>query len=209
MLRLTAATHPGAEGIATAAALIRAGKVVAIPTDTFYGLAADPLAVEAVQAIFAVKGRDAGKPIPLVAADRTQVDRYFGRLTAGAAALAHAFWPGPLTLVVAAPPAFPDDLTAGTRTVGVRVPALAVTRMLCAACDRPLTATSANLSGEEPTVDPDVVAASLGDRIAALLDAGEAPGGRPSTIVDVTGPSVRLVRAGAIAWDTIDACLRA
>jgi L-threonylcarbamoyladenylate synthase len=209
MLRLTAATHPGADGIATAAALIRAGKVVAIPTDTFYGLAADPLNAEAVRAIFTVKTRDAGKPIPLVAADRAQVDRCFGPLPAAAAALANAFWPGPLTLVVAAPPAFPDDLTGGTRTVGVRVPAQAVTRMLCAACARPLTATSANVSGDDPTVDPDVVAASLGGRIAALLDAGETPGGQPSTVVDVTGPSVRLVRAGAVAWETIDACLRA
>jgi L-threonylcarbamoyladenylate synthase len=209
MLRLTAATHPGAEGIATAAALIRAGKVVAIPTDTFYGLAADPLNPEAVQAIIAVKARDAGKAIPLIVADRAQVDRYFGPLPAAAAALANMFWPGPLTLVVAAPPAFPDDLTAGTRTAGIRVPAQAVARMLCAACDRPLTATSANVSGEEPTVDPDVVAASLGGRIAALLDAGETPGGRPSTIVDVTGTSVRLVRAGAIPWETIGECLRA
>jgi L-threonylcarbamoyladenylate synthase len=209
MLRFTAATHPGAEGIAAAATLIRAGKVVAIPTDTFYGLGADPLTSAAVQAIFAVKTRDVGKAIPLIAADRVQVDRYFGPLPAAAAALADAFWPGPLTLVVAAPPAFPDELTARTRTVGVRVPAQAVARMLCAACDRPLTATSANVSGDKPTVDPDVVAASLGDRIAALLDDGATPGGQPSTIVDVTGPSVHLVRAGAIAWETIDARLRA
>jgi L-threonylcarbamoyladenylate synthase len=100
------------------------------------------------------------------------------------------------------------EATGGTGRIGVRVPDHRVARDLCAACERPLTATSANISGEPASADPDVVAASFAERdLDVLLDAGATRGGVPSTIVDVTGAGARLVRPGAIAWEEIEACL--
>src|SRR5262249_46842527 len=113
---------------------------------------------------------------------------------------------GPLTLVLVAPAELPDNVTGGSGTVGVRVPAHAVARALCRICSSPLTATSANLSGRPPSADPDDIERVLSDRIDVLIDAGQTPGGLPSTIVDATGSALRLVREGAIAWPDILAC---
>jgi L-threonylcarbamoyladenylate synthase len=136
----------------------------------------------------------------LVAADVAQVIEQLGPLPAVASGLAARFWPGPLTLLVSAPPALAAAVSAGTGRVGVRVPAHAVARDLCAACGRVLTATSANLSGQPATNDPDVVAASLDPSIDVLLDAGRTAGGQPSTIIDVSGTTPLLVREGAVPW---------
>ena len=199
--------NPDPVSIRSAAEAVLAGSVVIFPTDTLYGLAADPSDASAVRRIFAAKGRPEGKALPLVAADIEQVERFLGALTPQGRRLAQQLWPGALTLVVAAPAHLPDEVTAGSGTVGIRVPDHAVARALCRACERPLTATSANISGEPPTSDPDVAAQLLGLRIEVLLDAGPTPGGPPSTIVDLTADAPRLVRAGAVAWDTIAACL--
>lgn len=201
------ASAPAADAVEEVARLVRRGGVVAIPTDTLYGLAADPGNASAVDRIFALKGRQAGQALPLVAADRDQVVAYVGALGPLADRLAARFWPGPLTLVVAAPPQLAPGVTGGTATVGIRVPAHAATRALCAACGHPLTATSANRSGEPATESPEVVAASLGDRLDALFDAGSTSGGAPSTLVDTTGAQPRLLRAGAISWEEIEQCL--
>src|SRR5262249_51850540 len=184
------------------------GGLAAIPTDTLYGLAADPFNGDAVARVFAVKGRASDRALPLVAASTAQVLQYFGPLPAIGARLAERFWPGPLTLVLRAPTGLRPDVTGGLDTVGIRVPAHAVTTALCAACAMPLTATSANLTGEPPTGDPDDVVRALGDTIDVLVDAGRTPGGAASTIVDVTGDEPRLIRAGAIAWQEVQACLR-
>jgi L-threonylcarbamoyladenylate synthase len=200
--------HPDRAAIARAADVLRAGGLAAIPTDTLYGLAADVLNPDAVARVFAVKGRSADRALPLVAASAAQVREYFGELPAIGAQLAARFWPGPLTLVLRAPEGLPEDVTGGLHTVGVRVPAHAVTTALCGACGVPLTATSANPTGEPPTDDPDSVVGSLGDTIDLLVDGGRTPGGAPSTIVDVTGAAPRLIRAGAIGWEEVQACLR-
>jgi len=184
---------------------IRRGGVVAMPTDTLYGLAVDPFRGEAVERVFAVKGRGGDRALPLVAADVEQVSMRIGTLPPLAERLARRFWPGPLTLLLLAPRTLPPALTAGTLRVGVRVPAHAVARALCRACACPLTATSANLSGGVPSASPDEVARVLGERIDVLVDAGMAPGGPPSTIVDVTGAVPVLVRAGVLGWDEIRA----
>ncbi len=212
MIRLRIdANLPDPAVIDTAAAAIRLGGLVALPTDTLYGLAADPFNREAVQRVFAVKRRSAGQPLPLVAADLAQLVRHIGELSPSVRRLALRFWPGPLTLLVAAPPAIVAEATGGTGRIGVRVPNHRVALDLCRACDRPLTATSANVSGQPASDDPDVVAASFSDRsqIDLLLDAGRTTGGPPSTIVDLTGDAARLVRAGAIGWEEILACLQA
>ena len=202
------AAAPDADAIERVARLIRRGAVIAIPTDTLYGLAADPGNPAAVERIFAIKGRQAGQALPLVAADRDQVVGYVGALGPLADRLAVRFWPGPLTLVVAAPPHLAPGVTGGTATVGIRVPAHAVTRALCAACAHPITATSANRSGEPATELPDAVVAALGDRLDGLVDAGATAGGAPSTLVDTTGDRPRLLRSGAISWDDIERCLQ-
>jgi L-threonylcarbamoyladenylate synthase len=145
--------------------------------------------------------------IPLIAADRGQVEQSLGALTPAAARLADIFWPGPLTLLVARSPHLVDEVVAGTGRVGVRVPAHVVARLLCQAVGRPLTATSANVSGRPATNTADGIDSTVRARIDLLLDAGATPGGSPSTIVDVTGTQVRLVRAGAISWERIEAHL--
>jgi L-threonylcarbamoyladenylate synthase len=194
---------PQRDAIQEAAKWILSGGVVALPTDTLYGLAADPFSPAAVARVFQVKGRAAERALPLIAADREQVSAQLGPLTATSARLAERFWPGPLTLLVVAPRELAREVTGGTGRVGVRVPANDVARAICRAAGRPLTATSANLSGEPATADPDRVERTLGDRIDLLIDTGPARGGAASTIVDVTGAEPALVRAGAIAWDDI------
>ncbi len=198
---------PQRDAIQEAAKWIRHGGVVALPTDTLYGLAADPFSAAAVARVFMVKGRAAERALPLIAADAAQVEAHLGRLPAAGQRLADRFWPGPLTLLVAAVPALAADVTGGTGKVGVRVPADPVARAICAEAGRPITATSANLSGEPATADPEQVERTLGDRLDLLIDTGPTPGGAPSTIVDVTGADPVLVRAGALSWQDIQAWL--
>lgn len=199
---------PDAQVLRPAAEMIRAGGVVAIPTDTFYALAVDPFNTAAVARIFSVKERGAERGVPLVAADADQVRRWLGgELAPLGARLAERFWPGPLTLLVPAPASLAAEVTGGTGKVGVRVPAHKVTRTVCELWGRPLTATSANVSGQPATDEPDDVVASIGSRIDMLVDAGRTAGGPASTIVDVTGDEAFLVRPGAVSWEDVRRCL--
>jgi L-threonylcarbamoyladenylate synthase len=214
------AVDPDPALVSRAAASIAAGGIVALPTDTLYGLAADPFNADAVHRLFALKGRATGQALPLIAFDSTQITRQLGPLGHMAQRLADRFWPGPLTLLVSVPRGTPlpgvprplaEAVSAGTGRVGVRVPAHAVARALCAAAGTLLTATSANVSGQPPTDDPDAVAAAIGGAIDILLDAGTTPGGPPSTIIDVpdvAGGELRLIRPGALGWDEVRACAR-
>jgi L-threonylcarbamoyladenylate synthase len=201
------ARWPDPMALEEAAALILAGEIVAVPTDTLYGLAADPFSTDAVARVFAAKGRAAERALALIAADIAQIDDRLGPLSPAARRLAAAFWPGPLTLLVPRPATMPDAVTGGLAQVGVRVPAHAVARGLCRASARPLTATSANPSGAPAPDHPGDVAQTLNESVALLLDAGPAPGGPPSTIVDVSDGKARLVRPGAVSWDEVQACL--
>ena len=194
---------PQRDALEEAAKWILAGRVVAIPTDTLYGLAVDPFNAAAVDALFAAKDRPSDRAVPLVASDRAQVERVLGPLTPLGARLAERGWPGALTLVVAAPRSIARAVTGDAGTVGVRVPNHDVARAIARGVGRPVTATSANISGEPPTDDPDRVEATLGERVEMLVDVGRTAGGPPSTIVDVTGAEPRLIRAGALPWDEI------
>jgi len=198
---------PQRDALQEAAKWIRNGGLVALPTDTLYGLAADPFSAAAVARVFTVKGRLAGQALPLIAADADQVAARLGTLPANGMRLAEKFWPGPLTLLVPAPAALARDVSGGTGRVGVRVPANDIARAICRAADGPITATSANRSGQPATADPGEVERTLGDDLDLLIDAGQTPGGAPSTIVDVTSPVPRLVRAGAVPWPDIQAWL--
>lgn len=200
---LVAAESPDETVLRQVAARLRAGAVVAFPTDTLYGLGADAWNRAAVARVFAIKGREATQAIPLVAADRAQVEAALGMLPPLGRALADAFWPGPLSLVVPAPPDLPRELLGGGSTVAVRVPAHAVARGLAARLGRPLTATSANRSQAPPARDAGEVERELGADLDGIVDAGPAPGGPPSTLVDVTGATPRLVRAGAVPWERV------
>ena len=207
MLRLTIDTT-GADGadLAVAAEALRRGGLVAFPTETFYGLAADPRNAAAVEAAYQLKGRPATVAMPLIAADLQQLADLVGRLSPLILRLAEMWWPGPLSIVMPAwaglSPALLQD-----GTVAVRVSGLPSACALARVFGHPVTATSANPSGLPAACDPDVVAASLGHGVAVLLDGGLTPGGLPSTIVDATGDRPRLVRAGALPWDRVLECL--
>jgi L-threonylcarbamoyladenylate synthase len=191
--------------IARAAELIARGEVVAYPTETFYGLAADPRNARAIERVFEAKGRRSDEPLPLIASDVAQVEQWFGALSPQAATLARRFWPGPLTLVLPLPAAhtFPSNLTAGRMNIAVRVPAHSVARALAAAAGGAITSTSANPSGTPPATTADEVRRTLGDRVALVIDGGTTPGGAPSTIVDVQQSQPTLVRAGVLAWERV------
>jgi L-threonylcarbamoyladenylate synthase len=176
--------------------------VIAFATDTLYGLAADPRRDDAVEKVFDAKGRGEHVPVPLIAADLDQA-RDAGEFGALELRLAQQFWPGALTIVVAAHGRVARRVLAGGSTVGIRVPAHEVARALCASMGSCLTATSANLAGHPAPASATEIDPVLAARIDAVLDSGPAPGGPPSTIVDVSSGQPRLVRAGAIAWDRV------
>ncbi|HEX7085522.1 MAG TPA: L-threonylcarbamoyladenylate synthase [Vicinamibacterales bacterium] len=184
-----------------AAAAIAAAGVVGFPTETFYGLAADPRLEQAVARLFELKGRAESQPIGLIAADLAQVER-IADLPARALRLARAFWPGPLTLVVPARVPLAGAVRSGRGLVGVRVSSHPVARALAAAFGHPITATSANRSGEPPAVTAEAVARVLPD-LPLLVDGGPATGGAPSTVVEVAGGEIALLRAGAVPWERV------
>ncbi len=194
------AADPEPEDLAKAVDALRAGEVVAFPTDTLYGLAVDPRHDRAMERLFELKGRDRGAATPLIAADLAQA-RMAGEIGAGELTLAKAFWPGPLTVVVPALPAL-SRLAVSDGTVAIRVPAHPVARALASAFGFPVTATSANRTGAPAAESAEAVATTLGG-VAVLIDGGPVAGGAPSTIVRVTSGGPVLVRAGAIAWERV------
>lgn len=177
---------------------ILGGKVVAFPTDTFYGLGADPFNLAAVSAIFRIKGRTADRPIPLLVDSIDQSAELVNDPPKLFFTLAQKFWPGALTLVVQASHLIPLKITANTGKVGLRWPLAPFAVALIAAAGRPLTGTSANLSDTEPCSTADDVDFRLGERLPLILDGGTTPGGLPSTVVDLTGETGRIIRPGAV-----------
>jgi L-threonylcarbamoyladenylate synthase len=200
--------RPDAESVSRAAAVVLAGGVLAYPTDTFYGLAANPASAAAIVQLYRIKGRQVDQAMPLIAAGIEQLEASAGRLVGLARILAERLWPGPLTLVIPAWTSLVDAVHAGTGTVAVRVPAHPLARALAAACGWPITSTSANRSGEPAPTTPDAVRQALGRDLDAIIDGGASPGGQPSTIVDATGREPRLVRAGAVPWERVLECLQ-
>jgi L-threonylcarbamoyladenylate synthase len=189
--------------VAAAANWLRKGGIVVFPTETFYGLAADPTRPDAVTAILELKGRPSGMALPLVAASLTQVEQFAGPLIGVSRQLAERFWPGPLSLVLEAPATVAPAVHGGTGTIAVRVPGHAVARALAEAYGSPVTATSANRSGE-PAPTEASGAADIGvDRRVLVLDGGVTPGGAPSTIVDARMTPIRIVRHGAVAAERV------
>lgn len=206
MPRIVKASDPGA--IAEAVAVLRAGKLVGMPTETVYGLAGDAGNADAVAAIFLAKGRPRFNPLIVHAASVTAAGA-IGAFTSDAEQLAAAFWPGPLTLVLSKREgaAIADLATAGLATVALRVPADPVAHALLEAFGGPLAAPSANRSGHVSATTARHVADDLGASVALILDAGPTEVGVESTIVGLTGRAPTLLRAGGVPRAAIEAIL--
>lgn len=189
---------PNPENIGTAADLLRAGALVGIPTETVYGLAADALNPAAVAKIFAAKGRPADHPLIVHLPDAEHLPRWASSIPREALALARAFWPGPLTLILKRDPGVPDAVTGGQDTVGIRVPNHPVALALLRAFDSGVAAPSANRFGRiSPTTAAHVVE-ELGDAVAMVLDGGPCAVGIESTILDLSRSTPAILRPGAI-----------
>lgn len=207
-IRSVKVAQPTAATIEEAAALLRAGELVAFPTETVYGLGADATNGVAVARIFEAKGRPTFNPLIAHVADTAEVSA-FARLDGIGAELAAAFWPGPLTLVLRSLDVSPISrlATAGLDTVAVRVPSHPVAQDLLARAERPVVAPSANRSGHVSATTAAHVATDLGGRVALILDGGATPHGIESTIVDASGDRPVLLRPGAVTVEAIEAVL--
>ncbi len=191
------------QGRTEAVEMLRSGGLVALPTDTVYGIAVALDVPGGIERLFAAKRRPPDKAIMLLLADIAQAGE-IGRMTAAAAALATACWPGGLTVVVPqrADVTLPEELTGGARTIGLRVPDHPAPRALAAGAG-PLPTTSANISGLSEARTAAGILEQLGDAVDLMLDGGEAHGGPPSTVVDCSAEQARILRVGAIPTERI------
>jgi L-threonylcarbamoyladenylate synthase len=201
--------EPNYKIIAGALTALAAGEVIVYPTETFYALGVDALSLNALERLFAIKGRDPGKPVALIAADVAMAFGVAREVPSAARALAEAFWPGPLTLVLPARDGIPAALIGDDGGVGVRVSSHPIACALAAGLGRPLTATSANLAGEPPAADPDAARRALGDRVKVFVEDGKLAGGAPSSVVAVDRRGIRVLRPGAVSERRLAAVLNA
>jgi L-threonylcarbamoyladenylate synthase len=195
--------------IARAAELLRAGELVAFPTETVYGLGADASNTDAVAKIFASKGRPANHPVIVHLAETMELDTVAREIPQSARVLAHAFWPGPLTLVLKRAPSVHDWVTGGQETVGVRVPSHPVARALLTAFGQPIAAPSANKFGHVSPTTAMHVFADFGLDLSLILDGGAATVGIESTIIDLSGERPRCLRPGGVPLAVIEQALGA
>lgn len=193
----------GPEARRRAAAIVAAGGVVGFRTDTFYGLGANPFDAGAVGLVNDLKGRE-GKPVLVLVSDAAMTGRLIASRSPLFETLSRRFWPGPLTLVASANPLLPEELTAGTGTIGVRLPADDAVCDFVRACGGALTATSANRAGRPPARTAEQVSAEFTTGLALAVDGGEVTLTEPSTVVDVSGGRARLIREGLIKWAEIE-----
>jgi L-threonylcarbamoyladenylate synthase len=191
---------PEASLVKYAAEQIRAGQVLGMPTDTFYGLAADPFNLRAVDRVYEIKSRLRHKPLSLLIESVDQAEELTRPLPEEFYKLARRFWPGPLTIIVKAASRLPLKVTANTGNVALRVPAAKIPLEVIRTAGIPITATSANLSGAAECTTAVQVRDQLRDRISIILDGGTSPRETPSTIVDLTDDDARwsVLREGAI-----------
>lgn len=196
-------------GLNEALAAVRAGELVVYPTETFYALGVDPFSEVAMERLFSLKGRDPEKPVALIAADAPMAFALARSIPGSAYALAEAFWPGPLTLLLPPREGIPAALIGPTGAVGVRVSPNRVARALSAGLGCPITATSANLSGQPPASTLSAARAALGDRVRVYLEGGTLHASAPSTVVVCEDQGLRIVRAGAIVERELIAALPA
>ena len=197
--------NPEASLIRYAADQIRAGEVLGMPTDTFYGLAADPFNLRAVDRVYEIKSRSRHKPLSLLIEGTDQAEELARPLPQEFYMLTRKFWPGPLTVIVKAASKLPLKVTANTGNVALRVPSAKIPLAVIQAAGIPITATSANLSGETECTTAVAVRDQLQNRISIIVDGGTSPREVASTIVDLTDEEARwkVIREGAIASQEI------
>jgi L-threonylcarbamoyladenylate synthase len=191
------------------AATIARGGVIGFRTDTFYGLGADPFNRSAAQKIRELKGREDDKPILVVIADANELDRLIAQRSKSFDAIAQKLWPGSLTIIGNAAAVLPAELTANTKTVGVRLPNDDKVRALIQACGGALTATSANVSGKPPARSAAEVEKYFHQQLDLIVDGGATTSEAPSTVVDATTEELKLVREGVIPWSDVLSAHRA
>jgi L-threonylcarbamoyladenylate synthase len=184
--------------LSCAAEILKAGGIVAYPTETFYGLGADATNEKAIQKIFAIKGRNFNNPISIIIAHEENLAELVQEVPAFAHKLIEAFWPGALTIVFKASAKILPVLTAETGKIGIRLSSHARARSIAEKLGRPLTATSANKSGAPECTAAQEVADQIGDKIDAIVDLGKTPGGKGSTIIDITVYPPQILREGII-----------
>jgi L-threonylcarbamoyladenylate synthase len=193
--------------IRKAADVLHSGGIVAFPTETYYGLAVDPFNAEALQHLFFAKRRQQEKPILTLVDTEEQLPLLVRDIPPLFQLLMNVFWPGPLTLVFQARTSLPRNLTGHTSTVGVRRSSHPVARLLPKIFGGPVTATSANISGQAPATTADQVARQFNSTVTMILDGGSTPGGAGSTLVGISGGRLQPLREGAIPFTKIKSVL--
>lgn len=186
------------EDLEPAARVLNNGGVIAYPTETVYGLGANIFQREAVARIFAIKGRDASKPISIMISSPSDVDRFCADVSILGKMLMAAYWPGPLTLILKAAQSLPDYLGSPEGRIGLRLPDHPICAALMNLYRDPITSTSANLTGRPALVNAQQIIEQFGDQIDLIIDGGECRTSQSSTVVDVSGSAPNVLREGAI-----------
>jgi L-threonylcarbamoyladenylate synthase len=181
--------------------------VIGFPTDTFYGLGANPFDSAAIDKIFTIKSRDRGKPILVLIGESEQLSQVVKKVSKEAETLINAFWPGPLTLLFEAASGLPSNLLGNGNIIGVRFPNSQVASQLMRTTGKPITATSANVSGSMECRSGNELLNALGDKLDLILDGGEASGGKASTIVDTSCFPPKFIRDGEVERKKIESVL--
>ncbi|MGE5840270.1 MAG: L-threonylcarbamoyladenylate synthase [Deltaproteobacteria bacterium] len=189
--------------IQEAAKVVLSGGVVAVPTESFYGLAVHALNEKAIERLFVVKGRREDNPLLILVAEKETVSAYAKKIPDRAQKVMKQFWPGGLTMVFFAAPVLPRSLTAGTGKIGVRLSGHPVPRALAEAVAAPITGTSANRSGEPSCLTAEEVLEAVGKDIDLILDGGRTPGGKGSTVLDVTLDPPVVLREGMVSAEEL------
>lgn len=189
--------------ISRAVQVLRDGGVIALPTDTLYGISANALDAEAAAKVFSVKDRGERSPLPIFVSDPGDLYKYGRDIPDVALRLAEIFWPGKLTIVVGKSDLVPDVVSGGLDTVGLRIPDHSVPREIVAQLGEPITATSANVSGKPALTAAEDVVAELGSRLDLVLDGGILAPSAPSTVIDVTADPPSILREGALSASDI------
>ena len=198
---------PDERGVSQAISFLRSGGIGAFPTDTVYGLGGRIDLETAISKVFQAKGRDFNQPLPVLIADVAQLDQLVAGVPLLARRLAERFWPGGLTLVLRKSPGVSPLISAGGNTVAVRLPAHPVPVALVRGLGVPIAGTSANTSGQPATTTADGVIAQLAGKLDFAIDGGRCPGGKESTIVDLTQSPPRILREGAVSRKEIEEAL--
>jgi L-threonylcarbamoyladenylate synthase len=190
-------------GLKEGGTLLRSGNLVAFPTESFYGLAVDARNEGAISRLLKAKGRSPHNPILILISDMKEVDRVVTRIPHQARRLMEAFWPGGLTLIFEARKEISPQLTASTGKIGVRLSSHPIATGLARALGRPITGTSANLAGQPACVSAQEVLSTMSNAVDLILDGGKTPGGRGSTVLDITVEPPRVLRRGMVEEESI------